>query len=144
MVTQIDDMDKRKFRRYNTFIQLTLSVPASRTSKVFEVIGWTKDVSREGIGLEIYILSSDKIDRLARVVTNKQPVTISIPFLDEFSIEARCKIVWDTFSENRMPYNLGLQILRLGSDQSDKWDFFIEELSQKNFLNIKISPDRDQ
>lgn len=125
----MDNMDKRKFRRYDTFLQLTLSVPDSQTNNAFETTGWTKNVSQGGVGLELFILSSDKIDRLVEIVTNKQLITVLIP-LDNSSIEVKCKIVWGTFSENKMPYLIGLQIVESELRQSNRWEGFVEGLAQ--------------
>jgi hypothetical protein len=121
--------NRRRFERYDVFRQLTLTVPSSVTWYAFEVTSWTKNVSQEGIGLEIYNLSPDEIDHLRKIIANKHRVTASITLPDDFTIRAGCEIVWGTFLEDKNLFKTGLQILELDLRQADRWNSFIEELS---------------
>ena len=126
----MDNSDKRKFNRYDAFIQLTLSVPVLLGKDAFDVTGWIKNVSQDGIALEVYILSSDEIEPLLELAANQQLVTALIPLPDDASIRAECKIVWGAFSENKKLYTMGLLILAINPLQKHKWDAFIEKLAQ--------------
>ncbi len=129
--------EKRTSKRYDAFVPLTIYVPASWGAKEFEVNGWIKDVSKEGVALEICIMSSDEILPIREIVDNKQRVIVSIPIPDDFTrkdtkIDAECKIMWGTFSKKKKFYfyNMGVKILRINPLQKLIWNTFIENFSK--------------
>ena len=125
--------DRRIFKLYDAFLQLTLSAPASQSKNAFEVPGWIKKLSQNGLGIEVHIfLSDENIPALLEMVAKKQRVNVSIPLPDGFPIKAECEIVWGSFSADENPYNIRLQLLAIDLQQRDKWNSYIEELSDIN------------
>ena len=124
----MDTKDRRRFKRYDAFIQLTFFVPISLDRDAFELTGWIKDVSQNGVALEVYIFSPDEIKPLLNIVENKERITVSIPLPDDSVINEECKIVRGAFSERKRLYTLGLQVLAIDPFQKHKWESFIEKL----------------
>ncbi len=124
------DKNRRRFKRYSAFIQLTFFVPISLDRDSFEVTGWIKNVSQDGIGLEVYIFSPDEIKPLLKIVEQKERITASIPLPDDSPIKAECRLMRGAFSEKKRLYTIGLQILAIDKLQKDKWNSFIKKLSK--------------
>lgn len=124
-----DSENRRKFKRYDAFTQLTFFVPISLDREAFEITGWIKNVSQNGVALDINIFSPDDIEPLVKIVANKQRVTASISLSDDSFIKAECKIVRGAFSEKKKLYTIGIQILVIDPLQKRKWDSFIEKIS---------------
>ncbi len=129
----MDAGNRRKFERYDAFIQLNLFVPISLGEKAFELTGWIKNVSRDGIALEIYFFSADEIESLSKLAAGKQQITASILFPDDSPINAECKVVWGKLIKDKKLFVMGLHILAINPLQKDKWDSFIEKLSRLSY-----------
>ena len=113
----------------NTPINLSLGLASAQTKNAFEVTGWIKKVSQDGIRLEVHIFSSDEIiPPLLELVAKKQRLTVSIPLTDDFPIKAECEILWGSFLADKKLYNIRLQLLAINLRQSDSWNSFIAEL----------------
>lgn len=128
--------EKRKHTRYDAFVPLTIFVPGSWGNNKLEINGWIKDVSREGVALEICIMTSEEIIPLKEIVDNKQRVVVSITVPDDLTkgdskIEAQCNIVWGKFAKKQKFYfyNIGLSISRINPLQKPIWDSFLEKFS---------------
>ncbi len=126
----MDGKNRRRFERYDAFIQLNLLIPISLDKKALEVTGWIKNVSQSGIALEIYFFNSDEVELLSDKVTSNQRITTSILLPDDLPVDAECKIIWGEFIENKRLYAMGLEILAINPLQKDKWDSFIEKLAK--------------
>ncbi len=109
-----------------TAVNLSVGLASSQTKNAFEVTGWIKKVSQNGLSLAVHIFSSDEIiTALLEIVAKKQRVTASIPLPDGFPIKAECEIVWGSFSADEKPYNIRLQLLAIDLQQPDKWNSFL-------------------
>lgn len=130
----MSNKDKRKFKRHDTFVQLIFCTP--NFNNKLEISCWVKDVSQDGVAIELCILSPDEIHAILEIVDDRPVVDAIISIPDyifsggECEVGAKCKIVWGKFSRNRNFYNIGLQILNIEPKERPEWNFFVEKLSQ--------------
>ncbi len=124
----MDIQEKRKDNRSAAFIQITISAPTSIDKRGVEIVGWIKNVSKDGIGLEICISSSDETIFLMELTKNKQEVLATIALPHDSSFKANCRVVWGKLLYNKTfyIYNMGLRILKIDPLLHYKWDYFVE------------------
>lgn len=129
--------NRRRLGRYDLFVPLTLSTPHTVKNNAFKISSWVKNVSQDGIGLEIAISSTDETRPLREVAKKRQAVIASILLPDDVSIKARCRIVYGKPLAGKYLYYVGLKILAIEPLKRDKWNSFIKKCAQLDVWYMK-------
>ncbi len=125
----MDIQEKRRDIRSDIFIQTTISDPTTIGNKEAEVGGWIKNVSKEGIGLEVCVSSSDEVKYLLELTEKKQDVLATIALPNDYYLKTNCRVVWGKLLHKKTLhiYSMGLQVLKTDDPlQYYKWNSFVE------------------
>jgi len=127
-------IERRKFKRYHSRVPLSMRVlDAFGRIKAFSM--QTKDVSREGPGIELYEVQQDILSLIPFIVLKKKAIELDIklPPTGEM-IRGTGKITWYDTGSTETPYphlRLGIFLEQMKPEDRKKWEDFVGNVARE-------------